>query len=93
MKKKNSKLNFNKEYVTKTTPKRMLLDSVIATLVVGIIIIFCLTYLRDFLIALLNTADTFKSVMEYTLMTLPFIFVVAVCVKVIIPIAFDILKK
>lgn len=82
-KKTKIKLDLNKEYIIKTTPKKILLNSIVSTLVIGIILFLCLTCYREGFANMLASFGNFGT--EYTLecilLILPLIFIFVVIIK------------
>ena len=82
-KKTKIKLDLNKEYTIKTTPKKILLNSIVSTLVIGIILFLCLTCYREGFANMLTSFGNFGTeyTLECVLLILPLIFILVVIIK------------
>lgn len=77
------KIDLNEELEIKTTPKKILLDSIGIAFIIAIIVFLCLTCYRDIFITMLEGFKDFdnRDILEYVLILLPFLYIISAFIK------------
>lgn len=75
-KKENTKVDFNKEIIIKTSLKKILIDRLILSIFITIALYICLAYYNEEVVLLFNAAAKTHSAMSMALYILPVIIIV-----------------